>query len=713
MPYQGTTATSRALVSRVGSTITYKTGSLTVTDGILVARFLTRWGVFTEADLESGWVLIGRVRMLGPWFDGDEVWNVVVARHADPVPPAVYTITSSVDAAGIALDAPLVLPEGWYSNAASGGGYQYIRSVGLATDQLTGERDYAQQLSWTMPGGWTNLTSLHIGQRDAAYLLDYAAHAGIGVESPLAERRWRKQDVLTGDPASGSGTWDRLYVKTRSVIRWSDGEDETRVRDGADTVIQRIGIQFSDALPSPGKPVIRGGAQWVDPAAAWSLDVDYQSDLAGGVSALVWRRVDESSVVSYWNQATQLWQAGVYENVRATPSQSWPPGSMTADVTYTLSVAARGTVGGLSVYSDPVTVDTHPKPAATIDVAPSAGGVVSSLTPTVTPGGTPASGQTLTGYQVEVLTSTGTQWAYADLAGSLSPWIVTPPLPNNTTGWAARIRVEQTGGALSDWVTAGFDVAAVTPGAPTVTVSAAEHDVSGLPVARLTVDLPWETDGFDYASNVIAVDVDRSVDDGVTWERVGSVSPTPGWATGIVIDDDAPSHLTATYRARASATTTYGGVLDGAWGYAPGYVGPSGETWLYPLGFPELAVRVDLVSADDGQVTSNRTGVHVIGAPHQVVTGVAAVAAAGGYVARTDTPDDEAALVGLLSAGHLLSLSMSEEKDLSGWRHQVPRRWFRTVGDIAAARVAQGPWTARLVSWQAVPQQAPTSTVGA
>lgn len=701
-----------ARCARVGATLTFISNQgLMSGEGVGSVLFLTRWGKFTDSSLISPWKYIGRVRMMGPWFDGDEVYAVLAARNLEGVSPyTTQTVTEQVDAEGVPLDAPLVNPEGYTTWGTSN---SVARSLVFMNDVLTGEREVVGSLyDPDMPGYYTAITSIHIAQRDAASMLNYAEHMAIGTEQPLDPIRYRKHQILRyGDPTA-TEAWGVFYLRTRSAIRWADGTTEERIRNGADTKIQRIAIQYSDALATPSKPVITGGSpQWVNPTIAWTLNLTYASALAEDLTKLVWKRTIGEDV-DYWNQTTQAWQATAFENTRSQPSQTFPIGAFPADSTFTIEVAAKGAVGGLSEFSDAVILDTNPIPTGTIGLTPydTVTEVAASLSPIVTVGGEPAQGQSLEGYIVEVLNGDGQRWAHADVMG-LSPWTIEPPLPNNTTGWVVRARVRQSGGALSDWVSLPFDVAAVVPGAPDVSAAPAMAAVSGLPVVRLTVDLPWETDGFDYEANPITLDVDRSTDEGGTWTPIGAVTPLPGWASGITLDDEAPSHLPAWYRVRASSTTQYGGELVGPWSVSvPAYPVDDGA-WLSPVGFPELAVRVDLVTADEGRIVSGQSGAAVIGAPHQVVSGVKAVTGDGGYVARTDTPEDEAALTTLLAGGHLLTLSMTPERDSWNDTHAVPRRWFRVVGEIGVARVVQGPWTMRLVSWTATPQAAP-ATIG-
>ena len=708
MPVSGQQRPKTVAVSRTGGTLTILADPSDIPVGALTVVFPTRWGVFTDAALKPGWELIGRTRLLGPWFDGDEVQLVVAARYfTGPAVAGDLVVTELVDAEGVPPDAPYGQPYGFRYRSEDPSADQ-LNSVEFLTDVLTGEYEEIAKHAPTLAGNTASRTVVSVAQRDAVVLRRAAWDDHLD-----DDQKYRKiQAIGFGEEATLVPPMGHVDVYTRSVINWAEGDVEVRSRVGGDSVFQRLTVAVSDALPTPAKPVIAGETPaWVDPAAAWQADVTYSGGLAGDLTVLVWQRT-VGAVVDYWNQSTQLWQPSLHENPRSDPWQGFPAGAFPADEQYELRVATKGTIGGLSVYSDPVVVDTHPAPTATVTLTPydPVLEVTSSLSPLVTVDGTPAVGQELLSWEAEVLTDTGARWAVLS-SDSMAAQFVTPALPNNVTGWSVRGRVRQSGGATSEWVTVPFDVAAVTPGVPDVTVAMAENAVSGLPVARLTVDLPWETDGFNYTDNVITLTVERSVDEGVSWQPVGSVSPTPGWASGITLDDDAPSHLYATYRVRASATTQYGGVLESGWGVAAGFAGPVVTPWLSPLGFPELAVPVVLVSATDEQITSGQAGTPILGVPYQVVSGVASVYAGGGFVARTDTPDDEAALVALLSGGHLLTMSMCEEKDSSGDWHAVPRRWFRVVGDISTARVVQGPYTLRLVSWTAVPQPAPASTV--
>lgn len=698
--------TGQRAAYRIGNTITVGVYN----SGVTACLFLTRWGrTFTESSLMPQWSFMGRVKMVGPWF-GDDSYAVLAATLSSP--QAAMVVTESADVEGIPLDAPLMRPIG-LGHLPSGLPHSVPLSLRMLTDMVTGERLNVSHNYVDVPGEtYSCVSSVHIAQRDSAWLLDWHPNYAL---IPAPDYVYKKSenvpssDIPGTDPEVGFVT---TRLRTRSVINWADGTTEERMREGADTKIQRISIQFFDTPATPNIPVIQGEtALWIDPSQPVTVTLDYSADLAGAQTALVWKRV-LNNVTEYWNQTTQTWQPTPFENIRANHDQTFPAAAFPVNSTSILQVAAKGTVGGLSGYSDPVTVDTNPAPTAAIAVEPydAGSGAVTALNPVITASGVPAAGQTLTGFHVEVLDSTGALFANETVDAGVGPWQLVTPLPNGTTGWTARVRVQQTGGGTSEWVSSTFDVAAAVPGVPSVAAAATVHETSSLPMVSLTVDLPWETDGFDYGANPVTLETERSLDEGESWTPAGVVTPVPGWASGITIDDEAPAHLPALYRVRASAVTAYGGSLVGGWGYsvAPVAAETDGRPWLAPLGFPELAVPVDLVSEADGRVMSGQKGTVVLGASHQVVTGVASVLGEGGYVARTDTPDDETGLVSLLSAGHLLSLTMCPEKDSRGDTHDLPRRWFRVVGDIGVARVTQGPRTARLVSWTVAPQPAPT-----
>lgn len=159
--------------------------------------------------------------------------------------------------------------------------------------------------------------------------------------------------------------------------------------------------------------------------------------------------------------------------------------------------------------------------------------------------------------------------------------------------------ISTTDGATITDVFTGWTTASVTAVPPVNTASAAigvevqspasgeDHFVDKVALHPGTIPV-WGPGGF-YDNQTILVQ--RSIDNGVTWEEISQFTADTPSQVAQSDDYTAPRDATSVYRARTVGVSSTREVLSSAWsGNAAAYVTNDGQWWLKALGTPALNI---------------------------------------------------------------------------------------------------------------------------
>lgn len=196
-------------------------------------------------------------------------------------------------------------------------------------------------------------------------------------------------------------------------------------------------------------------------------------------------------------------------------------------------------------------------------------------------------------------------------AGAVTSWQINEALPDDT--YRAYVRVAQTvNGVLhwSDWDNVEFAILVDLPAAPTLTLTVDNEN------ARIQIDL--DDNAGDATTDYL--EVQRSLDSGVTWETVrqlqaGRLTPVAGAFT--LFDYEAPNGLPVEYRARA--LHDYSGLFAASAWVQDGAAWSSSAWWLKHPHLPELNVMVTVRSFPQVQRAGRFGAFQPLGATHAVV----------------------------------------------------------------------------------------------
>lgn len=691
-----------------------------VQNRLVAVVFATRIGVvFDESKIDPSWAFIGKFRAYGTWYSRDDFWYVVVAKRMGAAASHSETETiSPVDADDVATDAPLRCSTLYVAHGGT------ANSVYAASDVLAGHIERVSPLAVATPAGFdsgvSGVTAVipadpYYLQSDWEKLYGWPPVKDLPESDGYVKQYFRKYRYGSGSSWNESWWLAGMYpveepgptgTTTKRVVWYGD----TSQTEPMTTRVQRLTVAFSAAAPRPTKPVIDipENRRWMDVAKPNRLPWTSRGDLAGAQTSVRIRRT-RAGVVSYYDTAAQLWSGTAVVNTTALPYADLPAGVLgPVGQDFTIEVQVRGTTGDWSDWSDPALISTAAAPTATVTVEGLSGGVVSTLTPTVTGGGTPgAETLILTGMDVTITDQSGTVVARDSVEG-MTQWRA-PALTNGGT-YTLRVAVVQTGGGTSDPVEVTFTVQAPVPGRPRVTLSRYTHETSQIPGLGVLVDFPWDVDGFDWAGQAVTLHVERSNDKGATWRPVGSPEPMVGLVTQLLRDWYAP-HGEYRYRVRAVAHPQAGGVVEGEWGESLDVSFQPKGSYLVPEGRPDLGVKVCWVSESAVQHGTGGKANARLSSPHKAFSYSPAAAPSRQITVRTETPEEHDALLATLQCQLALWLLDYSRRDRTGAMHPARGVWLRVAETVEDAPLAERlALTLRNVTFRAEDQPDPFET---
>lgn len=268
-------------------------------------------------------------------------------------------------------------------------------------------------------------------------------------------------------------------------------------------------------------------------------------------------------------------------------------------------------------------------------------------------------------------TSTATLESSVLVAGrpATTSWTVPEPLPDDT--YRAYVRIAQPVNSTqlwSDWEYVEFTVDVLLPAAPTLVATA--DDANG----RVELDVT----GNSGDATTEAIELQRSIDGGATWEPVRLDTDTDGIVTGTsatVYDYEAPNGTEVDYRARALHDYS-GEWAASAWAEdAATWFGT--DWWLKHPNQQSLNMTVT-VRAFEPVERAGRQGVfQPVGATAAIVVSDTRSPASGTVTLRTDTASERDGLDALLDTVGTLLLQAPPS-------HGEPDRYIRVTGSQRA-----------------------------
>lgn len=544
---------------------------------------------------------------------------------------------------------------------------------------------------------------------------------------------WRYTDSVNGAVAThgeiGVAGKDTLYPFTSYYSDTASSVNAEDVYTGVDF------IKPSSALMPLRPKITDKGPGYVTPGATLNLKWDFVDGFTGEQTQYALKKT-KAGVTQWFVASSNSWTTTEAWNTSPLRSAVLPSTLANPGETVTVEVAVMCAGSAASFYSLPVTVSGLQPPEVTVTLAAiSLAARVPSVRPTVSLTVTTAPGASYLGYQAEWKYEDGpgiyTGQAFGDNNGGLPPAVVTKTQSGTASSFTfasdvpnyaivnLRVRVQQSGGAWSEWVTQRFQAWVATPTEPSVVASTSTHPTSGLPGVKLAIEwsnlaLPGEGI-YDWTARQVLVNVQRRVVGEDTWTEVGSFPNRIGNVLFELYDWASPAGVPMEYRVRAKDTMPDGGTIFSPFGYAaaPVTVPANACGWLIDIDKPELAVAVVEVERDAEVWDSGGTPVDLMSGPYPVVAyGQKRYKPRRGKL-RTQTLGDEAALVNLLnSRGLLLWRGIRPYDAATGERVNEAVRWLRVVQEVSSAFSYQGPTTKREIEFSYIAQPPPHEQAG-
>lgn len=259
------------------------------------------------------------------------------------------------------------------------------------------------------------------------------------------------------------------------------------------------------------------------------------------------------------------------------------------------------------------------------------------------------------------------------VTGTGSSWVSSSRLANDTYRAYVKVASPTLPDHWSDWDYVEFTVNAATPGAPTVTATAAS--------GRIQVQLD-DTSG---SATTDYFEVQRSEDGGTSWTDVRTVLGDGRVDTSgspVTVNDwEAPNGVQVTYRARAGNDSN---VTVSAWVTDTETWSDPDACWLKHPFRPSLNQRLTVRSYPGSSRAANQGVFRALGASNAIVVGDRRGPETGTIVVFSEDQDARDDLVALLDAETPLLLSTHPS-----WEH--PERWV-AIGDTESTRIADHSW---------------------
>ena len=304
--------------------------------------------------------------------------------------------------------------------------------------------------------------------------------------------------------------------------------------------------------------------------------------------------------------------------------------------------------------------------------------------------------------------------------GALTPgqatvlWSSAYQVPNLTTV-QVMVRCLQMGGEWSPWAISEEAEANVTvPIAPSVVATPTTHGTSGVPGVHVAISWDGLADPYSWETQSSTGYLARQAPDG-SWSLVGTF-PLPPGITEASITDYGSELGEVSYRAWATGTAVDGSTLLGHQGEGTVEV-LSHKSWLVDPRHPETAMKLNRLEEGTRTRPVDITVSEAVGRADSLVSYGQARLMTGSEKVRVDTPQEEQALVALLTSGAVLKLSATPERQgmARGTEAKTvypPNLWFRPSGDFTIERLdSKGLYSQRYISFPWVEQKPPVATV--
>lgn len=396
----------------------------------------------------SGWTVIGTSANL---------FTTLLAWHEYAAGETSYTFTNTVSANGAVLlvsfsGPPTSSPIDQWAFGSQGS--TSSTDVNVPTVTTTGANemivalaactDANSEFSFYAPSGVT-----------AAFSDQYVAISPNG--SPLAEASGYIQAAAGATPASGYNVSSSYssYYQLATVAFLADAAPS------APTLVSPANNAYEDLSGTP--------------TFTWqynNIDGTTQADWA-------FERTVNGGALEYWSVASAAWETSIVWNSGSAGSYTFPAGAWANGSAYTWSVNTESSAGLTGVFATPFNLTGQAPPTCTV-TGPS--GTVTSTSADVTWTETPASGASITAYQLIVYTQAQTQAAgfapgsgpyfYSSgvVAGTATSQVVTGLALS--TAYVAYVQVEETGGQWSAWAAGStFTVKFDPPAVPLLTAT--------------------------------------------------------------------------------------------------------------------------------------------------------------------------------------------------------------------------------------------------
>lgn len=272
--------------------------------------------------------------------------------------------------------------------------------------------------------------------------------------------------------------------------------------------------------------------------------------VSGGYQDAYRWRVDAGAGWRYWSASTSSFVTSEATNVSGVQALDLSASLFTAQARHTWQVQTReGVDGKWSPWSPAATFTPVTPPSVTL-TGPSSWH--DDLTPTITWASTTPRGQQ-TAFQVQVLNAASAAVVHDSRwqPGSATSWTVPPLDWVNGAAYQRRVRVQQTGGAVSPWAEDALTVSWTEPATPTVTATPGSRGV------EVSVEV----------ASSMAVTLERIGTDGL-WSPVVVAAPASPGSPLVVTDVYAPYRAPTAYRAQGVVELD-GQRLTSGWASSP------------------------------------------------------------------------------------------------------------------------------------------------
>lgn len=248
------------------------------------------------------------------------------------------------------------------------------------------------------------------------------------------------------------------------------------------------------------------------------------------------------------------------------------------------------------------------------------------------------------------------QWDTGFTAGTETSWQPEDTLPDGI--YRAYVKVHQVvNGVLfpSDYEYSEFEVDVALPATPTLTLT------PDSPNARIQIDVAANSG----AATTDALEIQRSLDGGTTWEIVRQLEAGHLTPDATVYDYESPNGVATSYRGRA--LHDYSGEFAASDWATDSATWESTGWWLKHPHRPDLNIHLNIHSFPGVTRASRNGAFQPLGAQHQIIVSDTRGPLVGTVTLRTDTAVERAALDALLDEAATLLLQGRADEEAPGY----------------------------------------------